>query len=771
MKNTGKSIIIIYIFILIGCVGEDLPPALQEEINDADPTILQTFRFGNRLTFQGVSYSPNEPITLTTVIPDEQPFNPANPIRLKKVATTRSASVPTPNASFDKLIDIGLNLYAFEATINIRDALEINTLNTGNVVFFGAFKSSNTPDVEEFILAPDENRPLFSAAALPVAPPTAPLRYLTFKDTIEIDEKFEGELQPANNKDEKTLDELIEHGLEYYEAIGAFDEFKVKVEDIDPDLKGDTTLRFQNGAAPNTNYQGTLDAVIDQAQQNLNAGNAPELSADGNNVNNTDLKSLIQFDLSQIPKGADIKSATLRIFVSNASGAETYFLREVLRPWNENQVTFNQASNNDPWDSPGATSDKDIDTKTILASLQANQTGFINIEFNNEGLKAIESWVRDPESNNGFIIENTNAFDGLDFASSENANTARRPQLEVTFELKEIVLSKSTLQDFKLLHGWDDDELEPAVFYNGGDFGLGRKIRCLSKEDESAPYFSEGLLPFEKDPVGMVCISENFGNLNDSIPPQASLALAIDPDERPFASVAMEYMSGADETTPNGIKFYVYEENGDLLPIAILDSEGVKAFPDICTVCHGGTYDNKERAIYGASYLPLAIPEFEYLAEDGFSLFDQIENMTLLNEMFLDLAIVPTAVKNYVRGLSDASARAVIDEDLDILENYVMPGWEARPNLYRKAFAPYCRACHQTSRNLPFATANEFIALRSIIVESVCGNFSMPQAERTHSNFWDSDARAIMLEELEMIYACRPEEEEENGDKDKDKNK
>lgn len=747
----------VYFLILMGCGAEDLlPPPLAEEVTG--PTILQVNNNGQTVTVQGIANTPNEPITLVTVISDQAAINLANPILLKKVAFTSSASTPTEGAIFDQFINIGLDLYEFQATVNVNDIIGANALNEGNVAFVGAFDSDTTPEEDEFILEAGVERPLFSATALPVAPPEAPLRYLTFKDTIEIDDKFEGDPVPDNNKDEKTLEELEEHGLEYYEAIGAFKEYKVKAEDINPEFKGRNTIRFQNGSFPNNNYQGTQDATINEGQANTNDGNGAELFLDGNNGNNTDLKSLLQFDLTDIPAGADIKSATLRIFVTNPSGNENYAIREVRRSWVENQVTFNQAANNTPWAGAGATDNDDIDTQNVMGNLQADNTGFVEADFNNNGLQVIEDWVNNPESNNGFIIENTNAFDGMDFASSENANAGRRPQLEIEFELKDVILSKSTLQNFKLMHGWDDDALEPAVFYNGGDFGLGRKIRCLSKEDENAPFFSEGLIPFNEDPVGMVCISENFGNLDDPIPAQEALRLAINPDVLPFASVAMEYMSGADENTPNGIKFYVYIEDGSILPIAILDSEGVKAFPDICTVCHGGTYDNQERAIYGASYLPLAVPEFEYLNQPGFELFDQIENMTDINEMFLDLAIVPSAVKSYVSGLSQASAQADINNDFEVLENYVMPGWEARPELYREAFAPYCRACHQTSRNLPFETANEFIALKSIVVESVCGDFSMPQAEITHSNFWGSEARAIMLQELEMIHTCDPEE-------------
>ncbi|MEJ2742123.1 MAG: hypothetical protein P8176_06470 [Gammaproteobacteria bacterium] len=284
---------------------------------------------------------------------------------------------------------------------------------------------------------------------------------------------------------------------------------------------------------------------------------------------------------------------------------------------------------------------------------------------------------------------------------------------------RELRLDKSTLQNFKRLHGWRDDEIPVAVFYNGGDFGLGRRVRCMSKSDTvDVPMPSEvadTVKPKSRrtevvnDPVAVICISENFGSVDGDVSLNRSLQEATDLNRAPFASVAMEYLENADGTTPNAIKFYVYLQDGSLLPLAILDSEGEKHFPEICTVCHGGEYDLVSRSITGSSYLPLAIPEFDYSNRNGFTQADQMATMRYINDLIAKAGATPKSVNLYI----DAQRGAPMEEMTRATGSHgpIPEGWQDRPELYEKVFAPYCRACHQTSKLLPFETSASFVAV------------------------------------------------------------
>jgi hypothetical protein len=54
--------------------------------------------------------------------------------------------------------------------------------------------------------------------------------------------------------------------------------------------------------------------------------------------------------------------------------------------------------------------------------------------LNAAGLSLVQSWINDPASNFGIIIQNYSAApDSIEFASREATNKAARPKLSVTY--------------------------------------------------------------------------------------------------------------------------------------------------------------------------------------------------------------------------------------------------------------------------------------------------------------------------------------------------
>ena len=59
--------------------------------------------------------------------------------------------------------------------------------------------------------------------------------------------------------------------------------------------------------------------------------------------------------------------------------------------------------------------------------------GEIRILLSPAGEGAIQSWIRVPKTNHGFIIANDNNTDGFKFYSRESSHAERRPKLIVTY--------------------------------------------------------------------------------------------------------------------------------------------------------------------------------------------------------------------------------------------------------------------------------------------------------------------------------------------------
>jgi hypothetical protein len=254
---------------------------------------------------------------------------------------------------------------------------------------------------------------------------------------------------------------------------------------------------------------------------------------------------------------------------------------------------------------------------------------------------------------------------------------------------------------------------------------------------------------------GLACYVRNFGIFGGDR--NEALALTVG-GGAPLATVAMVYTPPI--TAPNSVTFMVYGPNGELVNEAQLDSFGNNtSIPQNCLNCHGGNsrYDATTNAVIGARFLPFDPAAFSYAVRSDLTLIAQEPQFRALNRLVGQAA--PTAgVRDLIGGLFPAN-NAAYDPA------WVPPGWRAKPGearVYREVIAPYCRSCHvsfdDANEQLVFATADSVRSRGSALMTHLCGEgpLGMPAAEQTTRAFFDSPARAVLLQWLDQPGACAP---------------
>ncbi|MBI3142604.1 MAG: S8 family serine peptidase [Bacteroidetes bacterium] len=137
-------------------------------------------------------------------------------------------------------------------------------------------------------------------------------------------------------------------------------------------------------------------------------------------------RGFIDFDLSGIPKGAKIKSASLSLYHSNSSNAgqagdNASYLRRIIEPWNEVGVT---------WANQPATSPLN---QVRLPKSTSQTQDYVDIDVTD----LIIDMVNYPDSSYGIMIRNVieKSQKSLKFFSSDGSISSEWPKLEVCYEI------------------------------------------------------------------------------------------------------------------------------------------------------------------------------------------------------------------------------------------------------------------------------------------------------------------------------------------------
>ncbi|NUQ62708.1 MAG: tandem-95 repeat protein, partial [Pirellulales bacterium] len=189
------------------------------------------------------------------------------------------------------------------------------------------------------------------------------------------------------------------------------------------------TYKFQDGVFPFEIYAGTRDTRILSEKPDNNYGISDSLWLDGAPY---ETGSLLRWDLSRIPAGAVVSSVAMTIDVLNAS-SDTYEIFALKRAWAENEATWNLASASTPWEIAGAKGAGDR-SAVVLGAVAVSSLGPAVIAWNAEGEALVQSWIDNPATNYGIIIDRAAVSDAVEFSSREAVALASRPKLEVTVE-------------------------------------------------------------------------------------------------------------------------------------------------------------------------------------------------------------------------------------------------------------------------------------------------------------------------------------------------
>jgi len=186
---------------------------------------------------------------------------------------------------------------------------------------------------------------------------------------------------------------------------------------------------------------GVTDTFIDSSEPTVNIGSDDNFYIGDLATGAIITRALIQFDLSSIPVGSTIISATLSIvpYTDHSSNSSTYSVHRLLRTWEELQATWNVYTTGNNWGTAGAgntTTDReaaDIGTRVFTASEALN----VFKDFTLTANKIQEMLTGGVFTNNGFLIKGSveNA-DGYRFRGrSYAADTSLRPKLVIDYSI------------------------------------------------------------------------------------------------------------------------------------------------------------------------------------------------------------------------------------------------------------------------------------------------------------------------------------------------
>lgn len=188
-----------------------------------------------------------------------------------------------------------------------------------------------------------------------------------------------------------------------------------------------TTITLQQGV---DGYSGLADAWITNDHPDTNYGS----DMWGNHLqgyNDTFDRALFKFDLSSIPQNTTITSATFELYITDMnSNIDDVGFYKILKDWDVNSVTYNQAKTGSPWSSPGMQSGLDYKV-TNYDQMQITTTGWASFDVKN----LLQEWVTD-SSNYGFFLKCDTQNNGhYKWNTSEVADTSLRPKLTVTYTI------------------------------------------------------------------------------------------------------------------------------------------------------------------------------------------------------------------------------------------------------------------------------------------------------------------------------------------------
>lgn len=307
-----------------------------------------------------------------------------------------------------------------------------------------------------------------------------------------------------------------------------------------------------------------------------------------------------------------------------------------------------------------------------------------------------------------------------------------------------------------------------ATYYNRGDLGLGREMHCA---------YNPCAMGNLGDGQEVACYVKNFGSVSNGVPKiefgnKAASQTAAQQGKH-FATVAMVSRDWVSEGDPNQVIFMAYDAKDALVrgPVPLdnralnNDAKSNSFLPGNCITCHGGkaTYDQASHSVAGAYFLPFDLQAFDYFTySPSLSRANQEAKFKALNETVLydtplgNLAGARETVEQwYNLGQSPTFINDVVPRTTDPTK---IP-WNVAEKLYKTVYAPYCRTCHismpDDEQGTSLRTYTDFLAQGENVYDDMCGDGkTMPQAEQTMKQMWNSSARSQLLSHFQVSKGC-----------------
>jgi Bacterial Ig domain/Cadherin-like domain/Disaggregatase related repeat len=223
-------------------------------------------------------------------------------------------------------------------------------------------------------------------------------------------------------------------------GAGGFNTATVTVTVTDDGCDGGTSQSTPPSIV-NTTITTTKSTLIYQGSNTRNYGNCNVIEVEGDAGFIS--RSLIDFDLSSIPSGATITSATLRLVhfrgFGEAGDPMTLNIKRLTKAWVEGTACDVAQAGSATWNSAGGsnwtTAGGDF-ASTIYGSFIGAAADADGTVYNSNILTLINEWKNGTFSNFGLILDPVDPNGGddwFDMASDDNATVANRPQLIISY--------------------------------------------------------------------------------------------------------------------------------------------------------------------------------------------------------------------------------------------------------------------------------------------------------------------------------------------------
>jgi hypothetical protein len=273
-----------------------------------------------------------------------------------------------------------------------------------------------------------------------------------------------------------------------------------------------------------------------------------------------------------------------------------------------------------------------------------------------------------------------------------------------------------------------------TAYFNNNDLALGRDMNCLANGGDLACYVS------------------NYADADEAYGPGGVPDKSLSP-----TTVTMEYRAVEGEAD-RIVKFFVYDGGEAASPIKLsanLDGFGEKYVPQLCAICHGGTYDPVDpltptlaEVDMGSSFREFDLGEpagpdtvevflFPALASRA----AQEASFKLQNLMVRDADAARQPIKDLISRWYDDG---VPDNSPVRLADVAPNDWNAAPqsDLYLDVVAVSCRTCHiaqeqdDESSEIDWDEYAPWVDRRVAIQAYVCAAKLMPHSKVTYNKFW-----------------------------------